>query len=246
MRKRLARSLPGEAAAPKARPSGSAEISGALGRGLAILKAFRFGDSYLGNAEFAERLGLPKATISRLTQTLSELGFLKYVDSVGKYELTPAVLAGYAVLSRSEIHMLARPLMVELSVESGMSVGLGVRDGLDMVIIEYALGHYATGLLTAPIGGRIPLAETTMGWACLYSLSAMEQSDVFKAIRASHPDDGVKAQTRILQAHDEISQRGFCMGLENIHPRTIQSALHFFTQMDRQSWPCIYSVEPII
>ena len=50
----------------------------ALGRGLMILRAFDIGEPYLGNAAIAERTGLAKATVSRLTQTLLELGYLLY------------------------------------------------------------------------------------------------------------------------------------------------------------------------
>ena len=52
----------------------------ALARGLDILRSFRQGEAYLGNADLAERTGVPKATVSRLTFTLAELGYLKYKD----------------------------------------------------------------------------------------------------------------------------------------------------------------------
>src|SRR5204863_7799793 len=58
----------------------------ALGRGLMILRAFDIGEPYLGNAAIAERTGLAKATVSRLTQTLLELGYLLYRADLGKYE----------------------------------------------------------------------------------------------------------------------------------------------------------------
>ena len=64
----------------------------ALGRGLLILRAFEIGDPPLGNATLAERTGLAKATVSRLTQTLLELGYLQYRGEIGKYELAPSVL----------------------------------------------------------------------------------------------------------------------------------------------------------
>ena len=102
-------------------------LNSALARGFAILRAFRVGDHYLGNSELAERVGLPKATVSRLTQTLAEIGMLTYLESIGKYELAPAVLSlGYTVLARGEMHSLARPHLQQLAKDSGLSVGLGV------------------------------------------------------------------------------------------------------------------------
>ena len=57
----------------------------ALARGLEILECFKFEDRYLGNREIVEKTGLPKATVSRLTHTLTELGYLRYSERLGKY-----------------------------------------------------------------------------------------------------------------------------------------------------------------
>ena len=56
----------------------------ALARGLELLRAFSFDDSFLGNQEIAARTGLPKPTISRLTHTLTKLGYLNYSERLGK------------------------------------------------------------------------------------------------------------------------------------------------------------------
>jgi DNA-binding IclR family transcriptional regulator len=195
-------------------------LNSALARGFAILRAFQLGDQHLGNAELAERVGLPKATVSRLTQTLAELGFLTYLDSIGKYELAPAVLSlGYAVLSRGEIHALARPLMQELAKESGLGVGLGVRDGTDMVMIEYARGHYSGGLTTISVGRHIPIAATCMGWACAQGLPPSEQSELFAALRAEHPPERAdQIEARMLKAFHEIHEYGYCTSTGEFSP----------------------------
>jgi DNA-binding IclR family transcriptional regulator len=194
-------------------------LNSALARGFAILRAFQLGDQHLGNAELAERVGLPKATVSRLTQTLAELGFLTYLENIGKYELAPAVLSlGYAVLSRGEIHALARPLMQELAKESGLGVGLGVRDGTDMVMIEYARGHYSGGLTTISVGRHIPIAVTCMGWACAQALSPSEQSELFASLREAQPDRADKIEARMLKAFHEIHERGFCTSTGEFSP----------------------------
>ncbi|WP_248309564.1 helix-turn-helix domain-containing protein, partial [Bosea sp. Tri-44] len=64
-----------------------------LERGVAILRAFRPGVSELGNAEIAERTGLAKATVSRLTQTLLGVGMLERHPSRRSYRPAPAVLS---------------------------------------------------------------------------------------------------------------------------------------------------------
>ena len=49
-----------------------------LERGIEILRAFRPGVDLLGNSELAERTGLPRATVSRLSQTLVNSGLLEH------------------------------------------------------------------------------------------------------------------------------------------------------------------------
>ena len=64
----------------------------ALSRGLDVLRAFQPNDGLLGNQEIAARTKLPKPTISRLTYTLTKLGYLTPVPRFEKYQLAPAAL----------------------------------------------------------------------------------------------------------------------------------------------------------
>src|SRR5215469_5383641 len=78
---------------------GDRKFVAALARGLEVLRAFTATDGLLGNGEIVERTGLPKPTVSRLTYTLTKLGYLTYVERLGKYQLAPAALAlGYSAL----------------------------------------------------------------------------------------------------------------------------------------------------
>src|SRR4249919_3465991 len=85
--------------APRTKPRGKPRAKKdrhfvtALARGLEVLACFRSGDVMLGNGELAERCRLPKSTVSRLSQTLERLGYLRYVDDVAKYRLGGATLA---------------------------------------------------------------------------------------------------------------------------------------------------------
>src|SRR5688500_13806489 len=68
----------------------------ALARGLEVLRVFTPSDGLLGNQEISARTGLPKATVTRLTYTLTLLGYLSHIERLGKYQLAPAALAlGY-------------------------------------------------------------------------------------------------------------------------------------------------------
>ncbi|MGE8488690.1 MAG: helix-turn-helix domain-containing protein, partial [Paraburkholderia nemoris] len=55
----------------------------ALARGLEVLACFRSGDKSLSNQELALRCKLPKSTVSRLTHTLTLLGYLIHLKESG-------------------------------------------------------------------------------------------------------------------------------------------------------------------
>ena len=55
----------------------------ALARGLQLLRCFRPGEEPLGNQQLAERCGLPKSTATRLTYTLTRLGYLHHHTQTG-------------------------------------------------------------------------------------------------------------------------------------------------------------------
>ena len=59
----------------------------ALARGLDVLRAFGQKGGVLGNQDIAAITGLPKPTISRLTYTLTQLGYLTYSTRLEKYQL---------------------------------------------------------------------------------------------------------------------------------------------------------------
>src|ERR1700677_3401420 len=65
----------------------------ALARGLELLSCFRHGDRMLGNQDLARRCGLPKSTVSRLTHTLTKLGYLVYIEESAKYSLGTETLS---------------------------------------------------------------------------------------------------------------------------------------------------------
>src|SRR6476660_9102925 len=76
----------------------------ALARGLEVLRVFTPTEGLLGNGEIAERTGLPKPTVSRLTYTLTKLGYLSHVERLAKYQLAPAALSlGYTALANIRI-----------------------------------------------------------------------------------------------------------------------------------------------
>ncbi|AKJ29130.1 IclR family transcriptional regulator [Caldimonas brevitalea] len=155
----------------------------ALARGLQVLSCFRSGHKLLGNQELAERCKLPKSTVSRLTATLTQLGYLVQVKDSAKYRLGTATLAlGTAMLSQLDVRQLARPLMQELAGFAHGTVSLGARDRFSMIYIENCRSS-APLTLSMDVGSRIPIATSAMGRAYLAVVGERERREVMERVQ---------------------------------------------------------------
>ncbi len=182
----------------------------ALARGLKVLACFRSGDELLGNHEIARRSGLPKSTISRLTYTLTRLGYLHYAQDAVKYRLGTATLAlGSAMLGRMDVRRRARPLMQELANFSRGMVSLGMRERLNMIYIENCRSQSAL-TLSLDVGSRIPLATTAMGRAYLAVLPETERAGLMEQIRAQDEANWPKIRAGIEANLAQYQRLGCC------------------------------------
>ncbi len=155
-----------------------------LARGFKVLSAFRAEDRGVSNAELARRTGFPKPTLSSLTFTLLSLGYLHLDEETGRYFLHPHVLSlGYPVLRQLSIREFARPLMQELADSVRGAVGLGMRDGLSIIIIERAR-HRAMATWPLDIGVARDIATTALGRAHIAALGEVERKALLAEIRA--------------------------------------------------------------
>src|ERR1700749_4166568 len=135
----------------------------ALSRGLDVLRAFQPNDGLLGNQEIAARTKLPKPTISRLTYTLTKLGYLTPVPRFEKYQLAPAAMAlGYSALANLGIRHLSDPYRDQLMRDTGGAVAIGARNRLSMIYFGQSRSALTVGVLL-DFGSRIPIATTAMG-----------------------------------------------------------------------------------
>lgn len=182
----------------------------ALARGLEILSCFRSGEKMLGNQDLADRAKLPKSTVSRLTYTLTKLGYLDYDEEVGKYRLGTASLAlGSAMLSKLDIRQYARPYMQDLADFSHATVSLGMRDRLSMIYIENCRSHAAL-TLRLDVGARIPIALTAMGRAYLAETSESERNDILERVRELDHYKWPAIHEGIMRSLEEYHKLGCC------------------------------------
>jgi DNA-binding IclR family transcriptional regulator len=205
------RSRAGEEPIERTVDNGDPRFNIALARGIGVLRAFEIDDQFLGNTEIAERIGVPKPTVSRLTFTLMELGYLSYREEIGKYELAPGILGlAYPYLANMPVPAIARPLMADLAKSAQANVGLAILDGLSAVYLEYALGEPNMNRRQR-VGFRLPLARTATGRACIAAMNPEQQDRTLERLRLAYPDEWHLLREGIDDAIAQVRVRGYCI-----------------------------------
>jgi DNA-binding IclR family transcriptional regulator len=208
-----------ESAAPLSVPAGTfsyehegdRQFATTLARGLEVLRCFTPVEPMLGNKEISVRTGLPKPTVSRLTYTLTKLGYLRHNMRLGKYQLGSAVLSiGYPLLASMNLRQAARPHMKELADYCKGSVSMGIRDRLNMVYIETSRNGNA--IITLPdIGTSVPIAQACIGRAFLAACTPPEREAVLNQMKVKEPELHRKYRPQMDKAIEDIRMRGFCV-----------------------------------
>jgi DNA-binding IclR family transcriptional regulator len=184
----------------------------ALSRGLDVLRAFHPNDGLLGNQEIAARTKLPKPTISRLTYTLTKLGYLTPVPRFEKYQLAPSAMAlGYAALANLGVRHLSEPYREEVMRETGGAVAVGGRDRHSMIYFGQSRNGLTLGV-QLDVGSRIPIATTAMGRAYLWALPAEERATLLRELRDHYGNSRwSRMRDGIERAGEMVARHGFTM-----------------------------------
>lgn len=196
------------AAAPK---PGRSPSNRSLERGAQILRAFRPGSALLGNMELAERTGLSRSTVSRLTQTLVGTGLLQVDPRTRAYRLAPSVLSlAHAMRSGSTLLAVAAPLMRASAQTHRINVGLAAPDGDEMVYLESIRYNPRPSLRSVVSGQRVPMELTSLGRAYLASTTPERQHTLLEHFRHAR-----KSQWRVLgpaieQAIADVRVQSYC------------------------------------
>ncbi len=195
----------------RAQAQGRSPRNRSLERGLNILRVFRPGASLRGNAEIAERTGLPRSTVSRLTQTLVASGFLEHDRRANAYRLGALVLGlAEAWIAGSDVLLVAVPLMKRVSERLRVNVSLAIADDDEMVYL-HAVRRRDIGVpRRVTTGHRIPMEETSLGRAYLATLPSQERLRLMASFRKRHPDRWTTMARDIRNAVSDVKKLGYC------------------------------------
>ena len=182
------------------------QFAATLARGLKVLASFTAAEPILTNKEIAERAGLPRPTVSRLTYTLTQMGYLQHhprLGKYGKYELGSAVLSlAHPLLANLSVRQVARLPMKELADHSGGWVSIGIR------------------AVKPDIGQTFPRVVSAMGRAYLAALPPAERESMCNQIQVKTPALWRVHAEKVERGFVDYAERGFCVGKGDYDPGT--------------------------
>lgn len=181
-----------------------------LARGLDVLRAFGPDALRLGNKDIVARTGLPKATVSRLTYTLTQLGYLRRNAHQNKYELAPQALGlCQPLLAGLPMRHSARPALERLAADTQGTAGLAVCDRTSMVAIESVNSRSVPAALE--IGAAMPILSSAPGLAFVAGCTPEERTALLNRLRVRDEHNFRLAEGGIDAALDEYRVNGCCM-----------------------------------
>ncbi|WP_170330400.1 IclR family transcriptional regulator [Ruegeria arenilitoris] len=185
-----------------------------LARGLQILRCYRHGEAALTNTDFSDRTGLPKPTISRLTHTLCQLGYLVQDHPGGSYRLGAGVLRlGFSVLAGTDICERATDVLRDLRSGANPYLTVALGEAHRAEVIYVAVNRSTENVaLTMHVGSRLPLFTSAMGRSILVGMPQDRQEAAIEAAKQDLGLGKVQLQDSIKTAQDEYDRHGYCTG----------------------------------
>ena len=153
-----------------------------LSRGLDILHLLNRRDSATP-AELAEELSIPRATVYRIVETLTEKGFVYQHESDQRFRLTPRVQSlsdGFT----DEDHMvhISRPFLNEITKKLIWPVALATISGFDVIVRENTDRMSPLAIEKFTIGYRMPILETASGLCILAFMHSSKREVVLATL----------------------------------------------------------------
>ncbi len=191
------------------RPEHDPRYATTLARGLSVLRAFRTSDDGLSNAEIAQRTGLPKSTVSRLTWTLGALGYLTQSDRDDRFRPGPTLVAvGHVAAASLSFLVPAHDLMARLADETGTLVVLAVRDGTRLVLIRTWRPRNVSSIWL-DVGQRLGLKGFSSARAFVAAITPAELDALAALLPPSDTAQFGNLGELRDRAHAELVARGF-------------------------------------
>lgn len=183
-----------------------------IGRAFALLRALMPGAA--GVTDLADRVGLPKSTVSRLLATLEGLGAVEQLGVGGDYRIG-AGMAEIAAAAQpgGSLVAAAHPQLLELSQLTGEAAGLSVADGAQMLYLDQV--NPDTELQVRDwTGTRIPMHAVPSGLVVLAAAGEIAVDAYVTGPMASFTPQTIVQPEALRRRLADVAKRGYAWAVE--------------------------------
>ena len=186
-----------------------------LARGFRVLSHFTPEKPEASLTDLADVLECDASTASRFAYTLEELGYLERNDQTKLYRVSPKIFALTISLSGPRnIRKVSLPFMEDLRDTTGETVVLGIRDGVEIVVIEVVETKHAL-VPRGWVGGRVPVYCSALGKASLLYLSEPELKKFLETINlVPYTEHTITNRINLLRDLEVTRERGWSLNKE--------------------------------
>jgi DNA-binding IclR family transcriptional regulator len=153
-----------------------------LEKSFAVLEAMSGLDRAASLKDVGDLTGLPKPTLYRILQTLSELGYVGQDRARSRYRLTPRLLWLAQSTSQDEVRERALPLMEALHKRFNETVNLGVLQGREVHYVHVIDTTQNLRWQVRP-GGSDPFHSTALGRAIVAELPDARRAELVGRVK---------------------------------------------------------------
>lgn len=183
-------------------------------KALLVVEALSRGGGPCQLMEIAERSGLPKASVHRVLQELSRVGFVA-CHPRGTYGPGYRLLGiASEVLSDDERQGTIGWVLRSLRNATGYTVHMGVRSGTEAVYV-YKVESARPYQMSSRVGMRLGLHCTAIGKSILASLRAAELEDILCQLSlVRHTKNTITSRAALLRELRSVRRQGFAVDNE--------------------------------
>lgn len=200
----------------KSNPGQGGRLTTTLERGLRVLQCFDTRDAVLSNSEITRRTGLPKATVSRLSHTLVQLGYLKVSPDNGQFILGIGVLClGYPLMSGNFLSPSTSKHLSRFAQLIDGTATISVRDHLRIVSLQSESANDV--LRRRPgVGLALPFCGSTAGLAWLIGATDEERGKATRELHYAVGDEAVRKYLDLYRRSAAFYRREGYVTTENL------------------------------
>lgn len=200
--------------------------SGAISRSLEVLSCVAQSQSALSLAQLAEILGLPKSTVHRICQQLTEKQFLNQGVREKEFAVGPKLRSlALHTLNNSTLRSIRHQVLADLVNHVGETCNLTTLDGAEVLYLDRVEARWPLRL-TLEIGSRVPIHCTASGKLFLAMSSEATRQKILEHLGFERfTEKTIRSRSALLDELSVIRRQGYSIDAEEFIPGLIALAV---------------------